>query len=111
MLLNDTSLMHRSTASAGKLVIRKLPTHFAQPVVTAWLPEPVRGEQYVLGPMTHDQTVSLAVSPADSALVAGNMYIHHVKIPIQSYSHTNTNTKTKQNKKLWNIIHDQNNLV
>jgi hypothetical protein len=71
VLLNDTMLMHRSVASGGKLVIHPLPMHFAQPVVTAWQPAHAPGtEGYILGPMTHDRTVSLAVSPADSSLVA-----------------------------------------
>ena len=70
VLLNDTHLLHRSATTDGQLVAWPLPVHFAQPVVTAWLPAPIDGEQYVLGPMTHDRTVSLAVSSADSALVA-----------------------------------------
>ena len=68
--LNDTHLMHRSAASNGKLLAHPLAVNFAQPVVTAWQPDKPRGEKYVLGPMSHDRTVSLAVSPEDSSLVA-----------------------------------------
>lgn len=68
VLLNNSCLLHRSAASGGELVAHPLPVHFAQPVVTPWRPAPV--SEYVLGPMSHDRTVSLAVSPADSSMVA-----------------------------------------
>ena len=70
VLLNNSHLLHRSAAIGGgkELVARPLPIRFAQPVVTPWRPAPV--SEYVLGPMSHDRTVSLAVSPADSGLVA-----------------------------------------
>ena len=68
--MNDTSLLHRSATSGGKVVVRPLPTHFARPVVTAWLPHAPPHGQYTLGPMSHARTVSLSVSPSDSALVA-----------------------------------------
>jgi len=69
-LLNDSHLMHRSAASGGALLAHPLPVTFAQPVVTAWRPDQPPGEKYVLGPMSHDRTVILAVSPADSSLIA-----------------------------------------
>ena len=68
VLLNDSCLLHRSAASGGELVARPLPIRFAQPVVTPWRPAPV--SEYVLGPMSHGRTASLAVSPADSGVVA-----------------------------------------
>ena len=52
------------------MVIRPLPTHFARPVVTAWLPNAPPHGQYTLGPMSHARTVSLAVSPSDSTLLS-----------------------------------------
>ena len=68
VLMNDTSLLIRSAESNGTLLTRPLPVHYARPVVGAWLPAPQ--SMFVLGPYTHDRTVSLAVSPADSALIA-----------------------------------------
>lgn len=68
--MNDTSLMHRSAASDGVLVARPLPTRFAAPIIFEYRRDAEGDYNYVLGPTSHDRTVSLAVSPADSSLVA-----------------------------------------
>ena len=68
--INDTHLMHRSATSGGVLVPRKLPTRFARPIVFDYVKNAKDEYEYVLGPTSHDRTVSLAVSPADSALLA-----------------------------------------
>ena len=62
--MNATHLIHLS-ASGGTLVERQLPMTFASPVVFKY---DTKGD-YILGP-PYDRTVSLAVSPADSSLVA-----------------------------------------
>lgn len=67
---DDYMQFYRSTLTSGKLVARPLPTHFARPVVTAWLPNAPPHGQYTLGPMSHARTVSLAVSPLDSSLLS-----------------------------------------
>ena len=64
--MNATHLLHRSAASGGALRERRLPMTFASPVVFKY---DTKGD-YILGPTSHDRTVSLAVSPADSSLVA-----------------------------------------
>ena len=64
--MNATHLLHRSAASGGALRERRLPMTFASPVVFKY---DAKGD-YILGPTSHDRTVSLAVSPADSSLVA-----------------------------------------
>lgn len=68
--VNDTHLMHRSAESGGVLVPRKLPTRFAPPIVFDYVRNAKGEYEYVLGPTSHDRTVSLAVSPAHSALLA-----------------------------------------
>ena len=64
--VNDSALMHRSAASGGQLLVHALPERFAQPIVFEYDED---GE-YILGPTSHDRTVALAVSPADSSLLA-----------------------------------------
>ena len=61
--LNDTHLLVRSKATKGALVARPLPTRFARPVIFDYV-EGDDGFEYILGPTSHDKTVSLAVSPA-----------------------------------------------
>ena len=79
VLLNTTHLIYRSASTAGDAAIahplvddRGHRLRFAPPVVTPWRPNaygPGKGE-FVLGPMSHDRTMSLAISPADSSLLA-----------------------------------------
>ena len=89
--MNGTTLLHRSTRSHGALVARRLPVHYppqvCEPAVRvrerasscltiraahltpyqiAFKYEPGPEGKYILGPCSHDRTVSLAVSPADS---------------------------------------------
>ena len=52
--------------SLGANAAHALPLRFADPVIFAYDSEGA----YVLGPCSHDRTVSLAVSPYDSALLA-----------------------------------------
>lgn len=68
--INDTALLHRSAASRGQLVARPLPARFARPITFEYVKDASGDFQYVLGPTSHDRTVSLAVSPEDSRLVA-----------------------------------------
>ena len=68
--MNDTHLLHRSAASLGKVAYRPLPARFARPIVFEYVKNAKGDFEYVLGPTSHDKTVSLAVSPADSSLVA-----------------------------------------
>ena len=64
--MNDTTLFHRSSTSAGALRTSRLPVTFAKPVeLSFWAPN-----SYILGPLSHKRTVSLAVDPKDSATVA-----------------------------------------
>ena len=42
--INDTTLLHRSAATGGKLVARPLPETYAQPVVTAFHPDALIGQ-------------------------------------------------------------------
>ena len=64
--MNDTHLLHRSALSKGVLISQRLPTIFARPIEFAY----TSPNAYILGPVSHDRTVSLAVSPTDSNLVA-----------------------------------------
>ena len=64
--MNDTHLLHRSAASNGALVSRKLPATFARPIEFLF----TSPNDYILGPLTHKRTVSLAVSRADSSAIA-----------------------------------------
>lgn len=64
--MNSTHLLHRSSASGGALAGRRLPTVFAAPITFSF----DASGNYALGPISHDRTVSLAVSPADSQVVA-----------------------------------------
>ena len=62
--MNNTHLYHRS-AAAATMTVRKLPSPFAAPVILTYDAE----GNVVLGPLSHGQTVHLAVSPADSSTV------------------------------------------
>lgn len=64
--INATALLHRSSRSGGKLVARRLPQAYAEPVVFEY----PTSDTFVLGPCSHSRTVSLAVSPANSDLIA-----------------------------------------
>ena len=64
--MNDTTLFHRSAASAGALRTTRLPTTFAKPVELSFYAP----NSYTLGPLSHKRTVSLALDPTDSATVA-----------------------------------------
>lgn len=64
--LNNTHLFHRSSASKGILTSHQLPVEFARPVEFGFWDH----ENYILGPVSHGRTVSLAVSSDDAALVA-----------------------------------------
>lgn len=69
--MNDTHMLHRSAASHQRTLYRKLPSRFARPIVFDYVKDKATGRfEYVLGPTSHDKTVSLAASPVDSALVA-----------------------------------------
>lgn len=64
--MNSTHLYHRSaTSPGGSLVIRKLPTQFAEPITFTYDAD---GDP-IVGPVSHGKTVSLAVSPTDSDTV------------------------------------------
>lgn len=63
--LNDTHLLHRNR-NVDDLVARPLPVTFARPVEFVFY-DP---NNYILGPVSHKRTVSLAVSPLDSNVVA-----------------------------------------
>ena len=64
--MNDTHLFHQSDAgNETNIKVRQLPTTFAQPVIFE-----IRDNQTVIGPISHDKTVSIAVSARDSDLVA-----------------------------------------
>ena len=63
--MNSTHLYHRSTRSGGVLTVRALPTAFAPPVVLTYDAD----GNVVLGPVSHGQTVHLAVDPSDSSTV------------------------------------------
>eukprot|EP00940_MAST-03C_sp_MAST-3C-sp2_P001272 g1272.t1 len=63
--LNDTHLLHRSGQSEG-LVAHRLPVTFARPVEFTFLTP----DTYILGPVSHKSTVSLAVAPDDASFVA-----------------------------------------
>lgn len=67
--MNDTHLLHRSGLS-GQVLLNKLPVQFAKPIVFQYKKQPDGDFGYILGPTSHDRTVSLAVSPADSSLIA-----------------------------------------
>ena len=64
--MNSSHLLHRSSASGGMAVARPLPLLFAEPIVFDYNAD----GSYVLGPTSHDRTVSLAVAPDDAQLVA-----------------------------------------
>lgn len=64
--MNDTHLLHRSAATGGALLAHPLPTPFAKPVEFAFSSP----NEYVLGPVSHDRTVSMAVDPSDALTVA-----------------------------------------
>merc|ERR1712032_188692 len=49
----------------------RLPEQYAEPVVFEY----PSSDKYILGPCSHDRTVSLAVSPVDSSLVAVSGWI------------------------------------
>ena len=63
--LNNTHLIY-SAGGASPSIAKKLPTAFAAPIEFAFS----SANTYILGPVSHDRTVSLAVSPVDSSLVA-----------------------------------------
>ena len=64
--LNNTHLMHRSSMSKYKMMAYPLPTPFAKPVEFAFSSP----SSYILGPVSHDRTVSMAVHPDDALTVA-----------------------------------------
>lgn len=64
--LNATHIMHASAKSADSLRAYALPSSYATPVTLNYDKE----GDIVLGPVSHDMTVSLAQSPADATLVA-----------------------------------------
>jgi len=64
--LNSTHILHRNSKSNGKFMVHELPQEFAEPVQFKY----VNDNQYILGPVSHGKTVSLAMSPADSSLLA-----------------------------------------
>jgi hypothetical protein len=64
--INSTHLYFRSAATGLALVVRPLPVAFADPVTLSYDSQ----GNVILGPVSHGQTVSLAVSAADSSLVA-----------------------------------------
>lgn len=68
--LNDSALLYRSAATGGGLVARPLPTLFARPIIFDYVRNDDGDFEYVLGPTSHDKTVSLAVSPEDPTVVA-----------------------------------------
>jgi hypothetical protein len=66
--LNGTHLHHRSAKRGGQLVAHELPVRYPPQIAFKYQPGP-QGT-YILGPCSHDRTVSLAVSPDDSEVVA-----------------------------------------
>ena len=60
---------NNSTGAGSEMVARELPMKFATPVDMIY-DEKTPGKPRILGPVTHGRTVSLAVSPADSNVVA-----------------------------------------
>jgi len=65
--MNHSHLLHRSSVSGGELMTRRLPQTFAEPI---GFPAYPTSSSYTLGPISHDRTVSMAVSPSDSSHVA-----------------------------------------
>ena len=64
--MNDTHLMTRNANTNGSLVVAKMPTAFSPPVIFAF----TSPDTSVVGPVSHKRTVSLAVDPNDSSVVA-----------------------------------------
>ena len=64
--MNDTHLLHRCAATGGKLLSFPLPVPFAKPIEFAFSSP----NTYVLGPVSHDRTVSMAVAHSDAMTVA-----------------------------------------
>lgn len=64
--VTTSQLLVRSASTGDKLMARKLPTTFAEPVGLAF--DPSTGER-ILGPLTHGRTMSVSVSPSDSDVI------------------------------------------
>jgi hypothetical protein len=62
--MNNSHLLHRT--QGGPLLAYPLPATFSRPVEFAFSSP----NSYVLGPVSHDRTVSMAVDPADALTVA-----------------------------------------
>jgi hypothetical protein len=62
--MNNSHLLHRT--QGGPLLAYPLPATFSRPVEFAFSSP----NSYVLGPVSHDRTVSVAVDPADALTVA-----------------------------------------
>lgn len=63
--MNGTHMFYRSAVTNGAVTLRPLPTTFAPPVVFD-----IRNGESVVGPVSHDKTVSIAISPRNSKVVA-----------------------------------------
>jgi hypothetical protein len=69
--MNATHLVHRSATSGASPLTSPLPVTFAAPIGFEYTKDAKTGEwSYTLGPTSHDRTVSLAASPANSQVVA-----------------------------------------
>lgn len=62
--MNNTHLYYSSSATKT-MVVRSLPVKFAAPVILSY---DAKG-QIILGPVSHDNTVNMAISPADATTV------------------------------------------
>ena len=66
--MSNTDLYVKNANTDGKMIKRPLPTTFAVPVTLPY-DETDKGAR-ILGPVTHGRTVSMAVSPSDSNVIA-----------------------------------------
>jgi hypothetical protein len=66
--MSNTDLYVKNANTDGKMIKRRLPTTFAIPVTLPY-DKTDKGAR-ILGPVTHGRTVSMAVSPSDSNVIA-----------------------------------------
>jgi len=64
--MNNTHLLHRAQSHQGPLLAHKLPVAFAKPIEFGFSGP----NTYILGPVSHDRTVSMAVDPSNAYTVA-----------------------------------------
>lgn len=68
--MNSTHILHRSSKSDGKFLEYALPQEYTEPVSFVY----PTNDYYILGPVSHFRTITLAVSPSDSQLIAVTGY-------------------------------------